>query len=145
MIRTHENLEITAYDKPRNNTVQGGYKYLISNKSAFKTDKGFQDWLQRSNIKLQFIATRYAKEGEENVKIHTYATEGIIEEKMFWKQEELPENAIQYKDLCNGSIVDCYYIHTENGSQIYKPNPNAKEVYKPLPIDEQIEFIIKNG
>src|SRR5699024_11779541 len=81
----------------------------------------------------------------ERTRIHTYETIGTIEENMFWKLEELPENAIKYKGLCNGSVVDCYYIHTENGSKIYKPNPNAKEVYKPLQFDEHMEFIKNCG
>ena len=59
--------------------------------------------------------------------------------------EEIPEDAIKFKGLSNGSLVDCYYIHTEKGSDIYKPNSNAKDVYKPLPLKEHIEFQRING
>ena len=150
MKKIHEGLTVIEYDKARNNSTQGGYKYLIRGKflegnTAFRTDKGFQDWLQRSNLRLQFIKTSATYGSEERTRIHVYETIGTIEENMFWKLEELPEIAIKYKGLCNGSVVDCYYIHTENGSKIYKPNPNAKEVYKPLQVDEHMEFIKNYG
>lgn len=60
----------------------------------------------------------------------------------FWKLEYIPKNAIKFKALSNGSIVDCYFKKDKrkNEIRIYRPNPNAKEVYKPLTTDEHIEF-----
>lgn len=150
MIRTYENLTVYKYDKARNDSVQGGYKYLIQDYgftpyAAYKTDKGFNDWLNRSNLKLEHIETNSLEIDGELMTVDIYKAYGKIVDSLFWDMEQIPENAIKFKGLSNGSLVDCYYIHTENGSEIYRPNPNAKEVYKPLPIDKHIEFQKVNG
>jgi hypothetical protein len=150
MIRKYEQIMVIEYDKARNDNIQGGYKYLIRGQAftpytAYKTDKGFKDWLQRSNLTLEYIETKSLEGDGETMTAKIYTASGTITDNLFWSMEELPENAIQYKGLSNGSLVDCYYIHTENGSEIFRPNPNAKEIYKPLPIDEHIEFQSING
>lgn len=60
----------------------------------------------------------------------------------FWKLKDVPKNAIKFKALSNGSIVDCYFKKDKRKKEIriYRPNPNAKEVYKPLTTDEHIGF-----
>src|SRR5699024_11078237 len=102
MKNIHEGLTVIEYDKARNDNTQRGYKYLIRGKcltgnTAFRTDKGFQDWLQRSNLRLQFIKTSATYGGEEIKRVHMHETIGTIEENMFWKLEELPEDATQFK------------------------------------------------
>lgn len=149
-MRTYENLTIFEYDKARNDHVQGGYKYLITSHglmpyTAFRTDKGFNDWLKRSNLTLEHIDTNKIEQEDETITVKMYKANGTIKEFSFWNMEQVPTNAIQFKGFSNGSLVDCYYIHTENGSEIYRPNPNAKEVYKPLSINEHIEHQRVNG
>lgn len=56
----------------------------------------------------------------------------------FWKRSDVPENAIPFKALSNGSIVTCYFVNDGETIHIYRPNPNAKEVYKPLSTDLHI-------
>lgn len=141
----YENLTVYKYDKARNDGVQGGYKYLIQEYgfrpyTAYRTDKGFNDWLERSNLTLEHIETNSLEYEDETSIVEIYKAHGTIKDSLFWDKEQLPENANQFKGLSNGSLVDCYYIHTENGSEVYRPNPNAKEVYRPLPINEHIEF-----
>lgn len=149
-MRTYNDLTVIEYDKARDNVIQGGYKYLIKGRylvgyTAFKTARGFNDWLQRSNLKLEFKDTSVMYRGEEKTTAHIYEAKGTIEESSFWKKEELPENAVLFKGLSNGSLVDCYYVHTASGSKIYRPNPNAKEVYNPLPVSEHLELIKTKG
>ena len=150
MIRNYENLTVIEYDKARNNSVQGGYKYLIQGDcligyEAFRTDKGFNDWLQRSNLTLEHIETNSLEQDRETMTAKIYKAKGSITDSLIWSMEEIPENATQFTGLSNGSLVDCYYTHTENGSEVYRPNPNAKEIYKPLSIDKHIEFQSVNG
>lgn len=149
-MKRYENLTVIEYDKARNDGVQGGYKYLIKGDfligyTAYKTDKGFNNWLQRSNLKLEYDKTSNIYKKEEKITAKIYSAYGVIEEQYFWDMEEIPENANTFKGLSNGSLVDCYYIHTENGSKVYKPNPNAERVYKPMPIKEHLEFQEVNG
>ena len=58
--------------------------------------------------------------------------------------EEIPENAVKYTDLSNGSLVDCYYTSKNDIYTLYRPNPNAKEVYKPMGLKQHIEYILIN-
>jgi hypothetical protein len=145
MYGKYENLTVIEHDEARNDQVQGGYKYLIRNSwsayTAYKTDKGFQDWLERANVKLEL---KEVNELDGKV-AKVYKAHGTITEYLFWKMEEIPTNAITFKGLSNGSLVDCFYIHNENGSTIYRPNPNAKEVYKPMVLDDHISYQRVNG
>lgn len=150
MINKYENLMVYKYDKAKNDSVQGGYKYLIKDYgfrpyTAYETDKGFNDWLERSNLKLEHIETNSIEADGEMTTVDIYKAHGTITDRLFWDMKEVPENAKKFKGLSNGSLVDCYYIHTENGAEIYRPNPNAKEVYKPLSLEEHLEFQRVNG
>ena len=81
----------------------------------------------------------------EHGKVQWFAAENIeIQEKLFWKMEEIPENAVKYTDLSNGSLVDCYYTNEDNIYTVYRPNSNAKEVYKPMELKQHIEYILIN-
>lgn len=140
------NLYLTVVENP-SSRLHGGYKYLITNSctsyTAYRTDKGFQDFLTRCNIRMSEVKSE--TQTKEFGKVQTFDLIGEIDEKSFWSTSELPQNAIQYTDLSNGSLVDCYYVHTENGSVIYRPNPNAKDVYNPMPLNKHIEFQAING
>jgi hypothetical protein len=143
-MRKLENMRLVIVEKP-NFMVHGDYSYLISDMyayTAFKTQKGYESWLKRSNVKTELIEEF---ESEEHGKTEIYKIHGAIEERSFYKLEEIPNGATKYKDLSNGRLVDCYYIHTENGCIVYRPNPNAKDVYKPLPLDEHIAYMRING
>lgn len=137
----YSNLSLTIIERP-SDKFHGGYKYLISGYAgmgyvAFKTEKGFNQWLERSNVKLEHIEDKhYSDYGL----LQLFRVIGTIEEKLFWSLSEIPVNAVKYKDFSNGSLVDCYCLKTETGSIVYRPNSNAKEVYKPLPLDEQIAY-----
>lgn len=142
-------LTVIEFDKARHNQTQGGYKYLIRDGvysyEAYVTDKGFQDWIARTNLKLELTDSNEFTRDGELVKSKTYKAIGTIEDKYFWSMDELPENKMMFKGLSNGSLVDCFYTHTENGSLIFRPNPNAKDVYKPMPLNEHIEYKRVNG
>lgn len=131
-------LTIIVREKTKHN---GDYKYLITSGAysytAYHTQKGFDFFLKSRNLKLQLVEERQT---EELGKVQVFKTDNVIVEKSFWRMEEVPKNAIRFTGLSNGSLVDCYYLHTSNGSEVYRPNPNAKEVYKPMPIDEHIAF-----
>lgn len=120
------------------------YKYIIEkgmyNYCAFHTQKGFEEFLERANINFDKCKPVNIIETKEKGKIEIYSLDVEIEEKSFWKLEDIPQGAKKFKGLSNGSYVDCYYIHTEKGSRIFKPNPNAKEVYKPLTLEEHIQY-----
>lgn len=140
-----QNLSVTVVEIPCQENMY--YKYFIKNRgyvsySAYKTDKGFQFFLESRNLKLNLVDEFY---NEKSGTVKLFDIIGEIHENSFWHIEEIPVDAIPYKDLSNGKIVTCYYKHIENGSIIYRPNPNAKDVYKPLPIDEQIKYQEING
>lgn len=137
-----ENMIVVQFEKARNNNIQGSYKYLIKDKGyksymAYKTNKGFNFFLKSRNLQLELIEERYSK---DLGKIKEYKIIGTIQEKMFWSMKEIPKETKTFKGLSNGKLVDCFYQHVNNGSIIYKPNPNAKEVYKPMPINEHVKF-----
>ena len=78
-------------------------------------------------------------------KVQWFVAENIeIQEKSFSKMEDIPENAVKYTDLSNGSLVDCYYTNENNIYTLYRPNPNAKEVYKPMELRQHTEYILIN-
>ena len=58
---------------------------------------------------------------------------------------QLPAGVKPFKALSNGSIVDCYYLVSDCGITIFRPNPNYPEVYSPMCIDEAIRFHRRNG
>ena len=72
------------------------------------------------------------------------STNIILKEESFWNVSDIPDNASLYKDLSNGSLVDCYYTWEENIYTVYRPNPNAKNVYKPMEIEQHIHYILNN-
>lgn len=147
-MRKYTDLRVIEYDKSRNDQQQGGYKYLIRDVyayTAYKTDKGFNDWLKRTNLTLELDRIDTFERDGELKTAKTYKAHGTIEERSFWCMDEVPENANMFKGLSNGSLVDCYYIHTKNGSEIYRPNPNAKNVYEPLSLEDHIEYQKING
>lgn len=43
----------------------------------------------------------------------------------FWRLSEVPDGAKKIKALCNGRIVDCYFINDGKTITFYRPNPNA--------------------
>lgn len=138
-------LSITIREKVQSHE----YKYLISkgvhSYRAYNTERGFLNFLKVGNIQLDKYEPRVYDTKEYGKVLDYYINDVEIEEKSFWHQEDIPKNAIQFKDLCNGSYVDCYYVHSENKSEIFKPNPNAKDVYIPLSLEEHLEYSRVNG
>lgn len=145
MYMRYTDLGLTIVEKP-SEKYHGGYKYLITNSAygyaAFKTDEGFKAFLKQTNLKKEFISERRTPECGL---LQFYRLHGVIEEYLFWNLSELPQGVTRFTGLSNGSLVDCYYLHTENGSMIFRPNSNALEVYKPLPLAEHIAFMRLNG
>ena len=132
---------LTTYEIPKNQykhiLTKGAYAY-----TAFRTDKGLNDFIKRTGadfIKQNEVITA------EHGKVQSFAAENIeIQEKSFWRMEDIPENAVKYTDLSNGSLVDCYYTNENNIYTVYRPNCNAKEVYKPMELRQHIEYILIN-
>ncbi|GGJ57338.1 hypothetical protein [Virgibacillus salexigens] len=134
------NLTVIAYEKPLQEKMN--YKYLIKSSgfqsyTAYKTDKGFQFFLESRNLQLKLVDEIY---NENTGMTRIYNVIGEVQEESFWHIKDIPQEAIAYKDLSNGSIVACYYLHNINGATIYRPNPNAKEVYDPMPLDDTWNF-----
>ena len=132
---------LTTYEIPKNQykhiLTKGVYAY-----TAFRTDKGLNDFIKRTG-------TDFIKQNEvitaDHGKVQSFISENIeIQEKLFWKMEDIPENAVKYTDLSNGSLVDCYYTSENNVYTEYRPNCNAKEVYKPMELKQHVEYILIN-
>ena len=134
-------LWLTTYEIPKNQ-----YKHILTkdvyNYTAFRTDKGLNEFMKRTGadfIKQNEVITA------DHGKVQWFVAENIeIQEKLFWKMEDIPENAVKYTDLSNGSLVDCYYTNENNIYTVYRPNCNAKEVYKPMELKQHIEYILIN-
>ena len=134
-------LYLTTYEIPKNQykhiLIKGVYSY-----TAFRTDKGLNDFIKRTGT--DFIKQNEAITADHG-KVQWFAAENIeIQEKLFWRMEEIPENAVKHTDLSNGSLVDCYYTNENNVYTQYRPNCNAKEVYKPMGLKQHIEYILIN-
>ena len=134
-------LYLTTYEIPKNQyrhiLIKGVHSY-----TAFRTDKGLNDFIKRTGA-------NFTKRNEvmtaEHGKVQSFFAENIeIQEKSFGKMEDIPENAVKYTDLSNGSLVDCYYTNENNVYTQYRPNPNAKEVYKPMELKQHIEYMRTN-
>ena len=134
-------LWLVSYEIPANQ-----YRHILTKDvysyTAFRTDKGLNDFIKRTGanfIKHSEVMTA------DHGKVQWFAAENIeIQEKLFWKMEDIPENAVKYTDLSNGSLVDCYYTNENNIYTQYRPNPNAKEVYKPMGLKQHLEYISIN-
>ena len=132
---------LATYEIPKNQythiLTKGAYPYI-----AFRTDKGLNDFIKRTGA--NFIKHNEVMTADHG-KVQCFIAENIeIQEKLFWKMEEIPENAVKYTDLSNGSLVDCYYTNENNIYTVYRPNCNAKEVYKPMELKQHIEYILIN-
>ena len=135
-------ISISIREKVKNSD----YKYIITKGAcaycAFHTEKGFNQFIKIANLKLE---NPRIVESEECGKVFTYIIDAEIIETSFWDSTDIPVGANKFKGLSNGSYVDCYYVHTDNGSIIFRPNPNAKEVYKPLTLQEHLAYSRVNG
>ena len=132
---------LTTYEIPKNQykhiLTKGAYAY-----TAFRTDKGLNDFIKRTGI--DFVKQNEVMTAGHG-KVQWFVAENIeIHEKLFWKMEDIPENAVKYTDLSNGSLVDCYYTSENNIYTVYRPNCNAKEVYKPMELRQHLECISIN-
>ena len=134
-------LYLRTYEIPKNQ-----YKHILTKDvysyTAFRTDKGLSDFVKRTGA--DFIKHNEVMTADHG-KVQSFTAENIeIQEKLFWKMEDIPENAAKYTDLSNGSLVDCYYTNENNIHTVYRPNCNAKEVYKPMELKQHIEYILIN-
>lgn len=98
----------------------------------------------------RMIGFEYRKRKEEEGKPFGLYQEYDIDRRfvdgaMFWKIDDLPENAKPFLGLSNGSIVTCYFTNDGETVTIYRPNPNAKEVYHPLPLEKHIAYHMLHG
>ena len=134
-------LYLRTYEIPKNQykhiLTKGAYAY-----TAFRTDKGLNDFIKRTGI--DFVKQNEVMTADYG-KVQWFAAENIeIQEKLFWKMEEIPEDAVKYTDLSNGSLVDCYYTSENNVYTEYRPNCNAKGAYKPMELKQHLEYISIN-
>ena len=135
------NLWLTSYEKNKDQ-----YKHIITKDSysyiAFRTDKGLHDFIARSGAEFIKLSDN---ESLQHGKSQSFIAKNIsLIEEHFWKIDEIPANAELYKDLSNGSLVDCYYTKENDIYTVYRPNPNAKNVYKPMEIEQHIHYILNN-
>ena len=132
---------LVTYEMPKNQyrhiLMKGMYSY-----TAFRTDKGLNDFIKRTGA--NFIKHNEVMTADHG-KVQCFVAENIeIQEKLFWKMEDIPEDAVKHTDLSNGSLVDCYYTNENNIYTVYRPNPNAKDVYKPMDLKQHLEYISIN-
>ncbi len=129
-------LTIYYTSKPRPEDMP--YIYIIKQDfqsyRAYKTEKGFRDFLARHEIELEESQPEKI-EPNGTIKRFFY-TDRSISSSYFYSLDTIPADAKKYTDLCNWSLVDCYYTK----DHIYRPNPNAKNVYIPLSLDDHIAF-----
>lgn len=118
-------------------TSECGYKYVItkdfSSWTAFKTDNEFRYFLQYTGLKINPENTQVydgRNDGRPSV-ITTSFYHHNVDEYPFWNTEEIPNNAVPFIGLSNGSYVNCYSVIEEEKTTLYKPNPNAYSVYVP--------------
>ena len=134
-------LYLTTYEIPKDQyrhiLIKDVYSY-----TAFRTDKGLNDFIKRTGANF----TKYNEAmTAEHGKVQSFVAENVeIREKSFGKMEDIPENAVEYTDLSNGSLVDCYYTNENNIYTVYRPNPNAKEVYRPMELKQHLEYMSIN-
>lgn len=128
-------LNVTIYLDGK--TVGCGYKYVItkdfSSWAACRNDNEFRYLLQNTGLKINPKHTEihdYSDIGKGRT-IATAFYDREIDERCFWNINDVPENAVPFIGLCNGSYVNCYTVIETDKTTIYRPNPNAKSVYLP--------------
>ena len=120
--------------------VTGQYSYCY-HQASFYTIEQFENYMKMFGISYKYLETRFEEDKEREFKI--YETDYEIKDYGgFRNLNEIPQNAVKYKGLSNGRIVDCYFYKNENEKTIYiyRPNPNDKEIYKPLETSEHIAY-----
>jgi hypothetical protein len=154
---------IDAYsDKPH----ESGYKYIITRDgtswTAYKTKRGFLEFLYRTGLEIDPRGTRLIKGGysrlynERSRLIESTYDENIIvvcmackprkvDETYFWNHDKLPKTAIPYTGLSNGRHATCYYDKRTDGTTLYMPNPNSKEVYDALDVAQHRRYRLLAG
>jgi len=124
----YKNLYLEVSEKTRGI----GYHYIVTAgataNTAFKTEQGYKNFLERTGLTPEFQQTVNSR---EYGKVDCYKLHGKYNERYFKSMEEIPQDAKQYVGLSNGSYVDCYYADVDEVRTMFLPNPNYKEVYKP--------------
>lgn len=125
------------------------YKYKVfaggSNLIAFRTEAGFDDWCKRMRFSIaDEVTSKCIRTGGDFTHI-TFDLGSRLHEHSFWSLDDLPTNRTPFTGLCNGSYVTCYMAYDEDGTHVYRPNPNATDVYNPLPLEERIKFAKEFG
>lgn len=126
-----------------------GYKYIITRDGiswrACRNDNEFRYFLQNYGLKIDAKRTQvhdYRQYGKGR-SITTSFCPHTINERYFWNMDEVPNNAIRFIGLENGSYVDCYSVIDADKTTIYRPNPNAKSVYLPYEYKEIVKRLRK--
>ena len=124
----YNNLYLEVSEKPRGIN----YHYIITSgatsHTAFKTEQGYKNYLERTGLTPEFQQTVNSR---EHGKVDCYKLHGQYNEKYFRSMEEIPQNAKRYVGVSNGSYVDCYHADVDGVRTMFLPNSNEKEVYKP--------------
>lgn len=130
-------------------TSFNGYKYTITRDStswtACRNDNEFRYFLQNTGLKINPENTRIydlREQGKGRIITSTFFPRSI-EEHGFWNIDEIPQNAVHFIGLSNGSYVNCFTLIEEGKTTIYRPNPNAKSVYLPYEYKEIVERLAK--
>lgn len=138
----YHNFTISIVENP-DGRERRGYKYFVSpwgwttNLYAFKTKRGYMEWLDRCNLKVEHSED---KETDREGTIQIFNALGTIEERIFVDRSEIPKGAVRYKGVVNGSLVDCYSTKTETGSISFQPNPNYEDIYVPMSLEDILAY-----
>lgn len=99
------------------------------------TKKRFSEILEILGGKINIVEQKIDEQGNGFIFMNI---DRYINESLFWDMSELPVNANSFIDYANGELVNCYYyqVPDTNITNIYRPNPNAKNVYKPYKYSE---------
>lgn len=142
MKRIYTDLHVAESEFP----VGCGYHFCVYNTfssvTAHRTKQGFENYLERTNLKPEFVREFNSTREGGHTKI--YKLIGEYAEEGFWSLSEIPAGAKTFKGLSNGYYVDCFYADINGIRTIFRPNPNAKEVYKPIELKKHLFIASQN-
>ncbi|WP_000021914.1 hypothetical protein, partial [Bacillus thuringiensis] len=101
----------------------------------------FVDWVKLLQINLQSLHVIE----EECVYINTSYGDRIIEESLYWNEEEIPQGAVKCKGVYSEQVVTVYVSFKEGTTCIHYPNPLSPIWHMAVQEDELNSFIKQHG
>ncbi|WP_255294062.1 hypothetical protein [Bacillus toyonensis] len=72
-----------------------------------------------------------------------YETEQLLENKVFYSNEELPTGVTKCKGLVGQYVVDCYVLVEGNKTTIYTPHQEVPNIFNAYDITEQLNSFMR--